>query len=337
MGAETPDAYRSAGVDIEAGDAVVDGIRGAVARTMRPGVIGSIGGFGGLFALGQGYRDPVLVSGTDGVGTKLLVAQRLGRHRSIGIDLVAMCVNDVVTLGAEPLFFLDYFATGRLAPEVAVEVVEGIADGCAQAGCALIGGETAEMPGMYGPGHYDLAGFCTAVVERDGIVDGTGIQAGDVLLGLPSSGVHSNGYSLVRKLVDGLDWDAEHGLGRPLAEVLLEPTVIYVEAALSAVRDHGARGLVHITGGGIPGNVPRVLPAGLGARFVRGSWEAPPIFGLLERLGQLSEADMLQTFNCGLGMVIVVPPEGADAAARALGARIVGEVVADEAQRAVVV
>ncbi len=337
MGADTPDAYARAGVDIEAGDAVVEGIRGAVDRTRRPGVMGALGGFGGLFALGQGYRDPVLVSGTDGVGTKLLVAQRLGRHRSIGIDLVAMCVNDVVTLGAEPLFFLDYFATGKLAPAVAVEVVEGIADGCAQAGCALIGGETAEMPGMYGPGHYDLAGFCTAVVERDGIVDGTAIQAGDVLLGLPSSGVHSNGYSLVRALVDGLDWDQHHGLGEPLADALLTPTVIYVAPALAAVREHGARGLVHITGGGIPGNVPRVLPAGLGARFRRGSWERPPIFDLLERLGGLSEADMLRTFNCGLGMVLVLPPDRADAAAAALGATIVGEVVVDPAHEAVLV
>ncbi len=330
------DAYRTAGVDIEAGDAVVDGIRDAVKRTHRPGVMGSIGGFGGMFALGDRFRDPVLVSGTDGVGTKLLVAQRLGRHRTIGVDLVAMCVNDVVTLGAEPLFFLDYFATGRLAPDVAVEVVEGIADGCCQAGCALIGGETAEMPGMYGPGHYDLAGFCTAVVERDGIVDGAQIQAGDVLVGLPSSGVHSNGYSLVRSIVDKLDWDQEHGLGQPLADVLLTPTVIYVKAALRAVQDFGARGLVHITGGGIPGNVPRVLPDGLGARFERGSWSRPPIFDLLESMGKLSEQDMLRTFNCGLGMVLVLPADRAQDTADALGGAIVGEVVVDPNHEAVV-
>ncbi|RME29360.1 MAG: phosphoribosylformylglycinamidine cyclo-ligase, partial [Deltaproteobacteria bacterium] len=253
------DAYAAAGVDIEAGEAVVSGIRDLVRRTRTAGVIGDLGGFGALFSLAGRYRDPVLVSGTDGVGTKLLVAQRLGRHDTIGIDLVAMCVNDVATLGAEPLFFLDYFATGHLAPEVAVQVVSGIAEGCLRAGCALVGGETAEMPGMYAPGHYDLAGFVVGAVERDEVVDGRNIVAGDLLVGIPSSGLHSNGYSLVRKLVDDLDWDAAHGLGRPLGELLLEPTRIYVNECRTLVQE-GARGMVHVTGGGIVENVPRVLP-----------------------------------------------------------------------------
>ncbi|MGB0639943.1 MAG: phosphoribosylformylglycinamidine cyclo-ligase, partial [Myxococcota bacterium] len=231
------DAYREAGVDIHAGYAVVDGIKSHVARTQRPEVIGGLGGFGALFALGNRFKDPVLVSGTDGVGTKLLVAQKLGRHQTIGIDLVAMCVNDIATAGAEPLFFLDYFATGKLAPEVAVEVVAGIAEGCVQAGCALIGGETAEMPGMYGPGHYDLAGFCVGAVERDG------------LIGVPSSGIHSNGYSLVRHICDGLDWEEEYELGAPLGEVLLRPTRIYVPECKTLIERFDVRGLIHITGG----------------------------------------------------------------------------------------
>jgi len=320
-------AYKRAGVDIEAGDAVVDGIRGAVASTRRPEVIGGIGGFGGLFAMPSGYRDPVLVSGTDGVGTKLMVAQRLGHHTSIGVDLVAMCVNDIAVLGAEPLFFLDYFATGRLAPEVAVEVVQGIADGCRQAGCALVGGETAEMPGLYGPGHYDLAGFCVGVVERDGIIDGSRIEAGDALIGLPSSGVHSNGYSLVRQLVDDLDWSAAHGLGAPLGEVLLRPTRIYVRELAALRAGHDVRGLVHITGGGFPGNIPRVLPDGLGARLERGSWPELPIFRLLRERGDLSDDDMHRTFNNGLGMIAVVPAREAASAAAEVGGFVVGAVV----------
>jgi phosphoribosylformylglycinamidine cyclo-ligase len=324
------DAYKQAGVDIEAGDAVVDGIKGAVASTRRPEVLGGIGGFGGLFALPQGYRDPVLVSGTDGVGTKLLVAQKVGRHDRIGVDLVAMCVNDVIVCGAEPLFFLDYFATGRLAPDVAVRVVEGIAEGCRQSGCALIGGETAEMPGMYGPGHYDLAGFCVGVVERSEILDGQRIRPGDALVGLPSSGVHSNGYSLVRKLVDDLDWTQEHGLGAPLADVLLTPTRIYVRDVQALRRDFDVRGLAHITGGGFPGNIPRVLPAGTGAVLDAGSWPVPPIFSLLQRRGDLSKADMERTFNNGLGMVVVVPADEAEAAATAVGGFVVGRVVAGE-------
>ena len=324
------DAYKDAGVDIDAGDAVVDGIRGAVASTRRPEVMGGLGGFGGLFAMPSGYRDPVLVSGTDGVGTKLLVAQALGRHTTIGVDLVAMCVNDIAVLGAEPLFFLDYFATGRLSPEVAVEVVAGIADGCRQAGCALVGGETAEMPGMYGPGHYDLAGFCVGVVERDQILDGSRIREGDALIGLPSSGVHSNGYSLVRKLVADLDWSEDHGLGAPLADVLLRPTRIYVRDLARLRADADVRGLVHITGGGFPGNIPRVMPAGLGARLDAGSWPELPIFRLLRERGGLSDADMHRTFNNGLGMIAVVPASEAAAAAACVGGHVVGRVVAGE-------
>ena len=286
-----------------------------------------MGGFGGLFALGSGYRDPVLVSGTDGVGTKLLVAQRIGRHTSIGIDLVAMCVNDVAVSGAEPLFFLDYFATGKLQPHVAVEVVEGIAEGCRQSGCALIGGETAEMPGMYGPGHYDLAGFTVGVVERDAIVDGSRISAGDVLVGLPSSGLHSNGYSLVRKLVDGLDWAGEHGLGAPLGDVLLAPTVIYVRALRAMRSAADVRGMVHITGGGFTENIPRILPEGLGCTLTRAAWAEPPIFGLLQRLGDLSDDDMDRTFNRGIGMIAIVPADHAEAAVGAVeGAVVLGEV-----------
>lgn len=324
------DAYKAAGVDIEAGDAVVDGIRASVASTRRPEVIGGIGGFGGLFAMPQGYRDPVLVSGTDGVGTKLLVAQTLGRHTSIGVDLVAMCVNDIAVLGAEPLFFLDYFATGRLAPEVAVEVVAGIADGCRQSGCALVGGETAEMPGLYAPGHYDLAGFCVGVVERDQVIDGARIRPGDAIIGLPSSGVHSNGYSLVRKIVEDLDWSEEHGLGAPLGEVLLRPTRIYVRDLEVLRAKHDVRGLVHITGGGFPGNIPRVLPEGLGARLRSGTWPELPIFRLLRERGGLSDEDMHRTFNNGLGMVAVVPAAEAASAADAVGGFVVGEVVEGE-------
>ncbi len=303
---ERPDAYREAGVDIAAGEAVVEGIRAAVRSTAIPGVLSDIGGFGGLFSA-AGYTDPVLVSGTDGVGTKLLLAQQLGRHGTVGIDLVAMCVNDVVVTGARPLFFLDYFATGRLDTGVAVAVIEGIAEGCRRAGCALIGGETAEMPGMYAPGHYDLAGFTVGVAERSALLDPRGrIRAGDALVAWPSSGLHANGYSLVRRLVRDLDLSAEHGLGRPLAEVLLEPTRIYVQELLGAAGI--IRGAAHITGGGITGNLPRVLPPGLGARLREGTWEVPPIFELLGRLGELSAAERYRTFNMGLGMIAAVDP-----------------------------
>jgi phosphoribosylformylglycinamidine cyclo-ligase len=335
-GGPAMDAYARAGVDIDAGEAVVDGIKEAVRSTYIPGVLGDLGGFGALFSLQGRYRDPVLVSGTDGVGTKLLVAQRMGRHDTIGVDLVAMCVNDVVTSGAAPLFFLDYFATGKLAPEVAVQVVKGIAEGCRRAGCALVGGETAEMPGMYGQGHYDLAGFVVGAVERDAIVDGSRVQAGDALVGLPSSGVHSNGYSLVRHLCDELDWEQAHGLGRPLGEVLLEPTRIYVRECLSLVERFEVRGMVHITGGGFSENIPRVLPPGLGAVLWRGSWATPPIFSFLRERGGLSDGEMYRTFNNGLGMILVVPAGQADQVAAAAGGRVVGEVRVDPEQRALV-
>lgn len=333
--ADQRDAYARAGVDIAAGEAVVDGIRASVRSTFTPGVLGDIGGFGALFSLQGRYRDPVLVSGTDGVGTKLLVAQRMGRHDTIGIDLVAMCANDVATLGAEPLFFLDYFATGQLSPDVAVAVVQGIAEGCRRAGCALVGGETAEMPGMYGSGHYDLAGFVVGAVEQDGIIDGSRITAGDVLVGLPSSGLHSNGYSLVRRLVDDLDWTQAHGLGRPLGEVLLEPTRMYVKDCLT-LAEQGARGMVHVTGGGFTENVPRVLPAGLGAVLWKGAWAVPPIFPLLRERGGLTDADMYRTFNNGLGLIAVLPADSAEAVARRVGGTVVGEVRADPDQRCVV-
>jgi phosphoribosylformylglycinamidine cyclo-ligase len=321
------DAYRDAGVNIEAGYAVVEGIKKHVARTTRPEVMGGLGGFGGLFSLGSRFQDPVLVSGTDGVGTKLLVAQKLGRHETIGIDLVAMCVNDIATAGAEPLFFLDYFATGTLSPEVTVEVVAGISEGCVQAGCALIGGETAEMPGMYSPGHYDLAGFCVGVVERDELIDGSRIQSGDALIGVPSSGIHSNGYSLVRKICDGLDWEDEHGLGAPLGEVLLRPTRIYVTVCKTLIESFDVRGLVHITGGGFHENIPRGLPDGLGAVLNRGSWPVPPIFEFLQSRGGLKDVDMESTFNNGLGMIAVVPAAEAAKAAEAIGGHVVGTVV----------
>jgi len=327
-----PDAYRDAGVDIDAADSLVERIAPMARSTNRPGVVGGIGGFGGLFQLAAAgrWRDPVLVSGTDGVGTKLLLAQQAGRHDTLGIDLVAMCVNDIVVAGAEPLFFLDYFATGRLEVDAAAQVVEGVAEGCRRAGCALLGGETAEMPGMYGPGHYDLAGFAVGVVERDEILDGSQVRAGDVLVGLPSSGLHSNGFSLVRKIVAEAGWalDADPGLGHPLADELLEPTRIYVREVLS-VRDR-LLAAAHITGGGLPGNIPRVLPPGTGARLSRAAWQEPAIFGLLRDAGAIDEDSMLRTFNCGLGMVLVTRPEHADALARELGGSVVGEIVAEE-------
>lgn len=324
------DAYRNAGVDIEAGYAVVDGIKSHVERTKRPEVLGGLGGFGGLFALSGQYKNPVLVSGTDGVGTKLLVAQTVGQHKTIGIDLVAMCANDIAMSGAEPLFFLDYFATGALSPEVTVDVVAGIAEGCVQAGAALVGGETAEMPGMYAPGHYDLAGFCVGVVERDGIVDGSRVQAGDALVGIPSSGIHSNGYSLVRRVVEGLDWSEEYGLGAPLADVLLRPTRIYVKECQALIKGFDARSLVHITGGGFHENIPRGLPDGLGVDLDQGSWPVPPIFGFLAERGGLTKADLENTFNNGLGMIAVVDAAVADAAAQAVGGHVVGRVVSGE-------
>lgn len=326
------DAYREAGVDIEAGDEVVDRIGRHVKSTHRPGVIGGLGGFGGLFSLMGRYKDPILVSGTDGVGTKLLLAQQVGKHDTIGIDLVGMCVNDVVVCGAEPLFFLDYYATGKLQPAAAEEVIAGIAAGCRLAGCALIGGETAEMPGMYAPGHYDLAGFCVGAVERERIVDSSRIRAGDVLVGLPSSGPHSNGYSLIRKLVAPLDLASDPGaFGCSLADALLAPTRIYVKELLQLHAEDLMLGAAHITGGGFTGNVPRMLPAGLGAVMRKGSWPTPPVFTLLRSLGELADDEMHRTFNNGLGMILTVRASDADSVAARLGGYVVGGVVEDEA------
>ncbi len=305
--------YRDAGVDIDAGDALVENIKPLAARTRRDGVLAGIGGFGALFEVPKRYREPVLVSGTDGVGTKLKLAFMLGRHDTIGIDLVAMSVNDVLVQGAEPLFFLDYYATGRLEVEVATEVVRGIARGCEQAGCALIGGETAEMPGMYVAGEYDLAGFCVGVVEKSKIIDGSSVAAGDVILGLGSSGLHSNGYSLARRIVEHACADLGADFhGRPLADALLEPTRIYVKPVLALMAALPVKALAHITGGGLPGNVPRVLPDGVVADIDGASWPRPPLFGWLQSEGQVADDEMYRTFNCGIGMILVVA--AADAA-----------------------
>jgi phosphoribosylformylglycinamidine cyclo-ligase len=304
--------YAQAGVDIDAGNAMVEAIKPLVRATRRPGAAAEIGGFGGLFDLkAAGFQDPILVAANDGVGTKVKIAIETGRHETIGIDLVAMCVNDIVVQGAEPLFFLDYFATGRLDAQTGAAIVKGIAEGCRIAGCALIGGETAEMPGLYGGADYDLAGFAVGAAERGTLLPHAGIRAGDVILGLPSSGVHSNGFSLVRRVVElsrlGLGDDAPFEPGRTLGEALLEPTRIYVKPLLAALKS-GARikALAHITGGGFPDNVPRVLPNGLGARLDLGAITVPPVFGWLARTGGVEEREMLRTFNCGIGMIAVV-------------------------------
>ena len=320
--------YKDAGVDIAAGDEVVRRIGAHVRRTHGPAVMAGVGGFASLFALNDAapaLRDPVLVSGTDGVGTKLKIAAATGRHDTIGIDLVAMCVNDVITTGATPLFFLDYFGTGVLEPAVAESVVASIAEGCVRARCALVGGETAELPGMYAAGEYDLAGFCVGVVERAGIVDGPKrVRAGDALIGIASHGLHSNGYSLVRKAlleVGGLELGAvPAGLDRPLADELLEPTAIYVDAVRALLAATDVHALAHITGGGLPENLPRVLPAGVVATVDRRTWRPPPIFGLVQQIANVPDADMARTFNLGLGMVAVVPPEAAAAAIAAVTA-----------------
>jgi phosphoribosylformylglycinamidine cyclo-ligase len=308
-------SYRDAGVDIDAGNALVDMIKPLVATTTRPEVVTGIGGFGGMFRLDASrFREPVLVSGTDGVGTKLLLARQLGVHDSIGIDLVAMCVNDILVSGAEPLFFLDYFATGRLRPELASTVVAGIAEGCRQAGCALIGGETAEMPGMYKGEDYDLAGFAVGVVERDRIIDGSRIGAGHKVLGLASSGPHSNGYSLIRKVLERTGADPATDLPGPdgstgsLGRALLAPTRIYVPLILELLKTHAIDGLAHITGGGLTENVVRVLPDGLGLEIDTGAWTPPPVFGWLQEHGRIAPEEMLRTFNQGIGMTLVVAP-----------------------------
>ncbi|WPE23441.1 phosphoribosylformylglycinamidine cyclo-ligase [Shinella zoogloeoides] len=316
--------YSDAGVDIDAGNLMVEKIKPAVRSTRRPGADGEIGGFGGLFDLkAAGFKDPVLVAANDGVGTKLKIAIDADRHDTVGIDLVAMCVNDLVVQGAEPLFFLDYFATGKLDPEQGAAIVEGIAEGCRQAGCALIGGETAEMPGMYSHGDYDLAGFAVGAAERGQLLPAGDIGEGDVILGLASSGVHSNGYSLVRKIVtlSGLAWDAPAPFdsAKSLGEALLAPTKIYVKPLLKAIRETGAiKALAHITGGGFPENIPRVLPKHLAAEIDLDAVKAPAVFSWLARTGGVEAKEMLRTFNCGVGMIAVVPADKADAVSAAL-------------------
>jgi phosphoribosylformylglycinamidine cyclo-ligase len=313
--------YRDAGVDIDAGDELVERIKPHVKRTLRPEVLAGVGGFGALVGLPQRYREPVLVSGTDGVGTKLRLAIDTGRHDDIGIDLVAMCVNDVAVQGAEPLFFLDYYATSRLDVDVAERVVAGIARGCTLAGCALVGGETAEMPGMYHPGDYDLAGFSVGVVERAAIIDGAKVAAGDVILGLASSGAHSNGYSLIRKLVERAGATPDTTLdGRPLFDRLLAPTRIYVKAMLALAATVPVHGFAHITGGGLTDNIPRVLPTGLQAQLDRGSWPRDPLFGWMQSVGAIADEEMYRTFNCGIGMIAVVPAIAAGSALACLEA-----------------
>ena len=305
MSDNTPSSlsYKDAGVDIDAGNALVERIKSVAKRTSRPEVMGGLGGFGALCELPSGYRQPVLVSGTDGVGTKLRLAMDLGRHDTIGIDLVAMCVNDLVVAGAEPLFFLDYYATGKLNVEVATAVVTGIGAGCEQAGCALVGGETAEMPGMYEGEDYDLAGFCVGVVEKDEIIDGSKVGAGDVLIGLASSGPHSNGYSLIRKIIEVSGTRVDTKLG----EALLAPTRIYVKPLLQLIQQSRVHALSHITGGGLLENIPRVLPETCKAVIDTRAWQMPEVFTWLQQTGKVASREMYRTFNCGVGMVVVVP------------------------------
>lgn len=301
-------SYRDAGVDIDAGDSLVEKIKPYAKRTMRPEVLGDLGGFGALVEISQKYRQPVLVSGTDGVGTKLKLAFDWNKHDTIGIDLVAMCVNDILVQGAEPLFFLDYFACGKLDVERAASVIKGIAAGCEQSGCALIGGETAEMPGMYPDGEYDLAGFAVGVVEKDQIITGRDIVAGDVILGLASNGIHSNGYSLVRKIIDHAqpNLDAELTPSQTLREAILAPTRLYVKPILAALKQFSIKGMAHITGGGITENVPRILPNNTVANINTDSWSLPKLFQWLQQAGQVQMQEMYRTFNCGIGMVIIV-------------------------------
>ncbi|MCK0164747.1 phosphoribosylformylglycinamidine cyclo-ligase [Marinobacter sp. S6332] len=300
--------YRDAGVDIDAGNELVSRIKETAARTRRPEVLGGLGGFGAMVAIPSGYKEPVMVSGTDGVGTKLRLAMQLEKHDTIGIDLVAMCVNDLIVGGAEPLFFLDYYATGKLNVDIAANVVAGIGQGCELAGCALVGGETAEMPGMYEGDDYDLAGFCVGIAERSEIIDGSNVQAGDVLLALESSGPHSNGYSLIRKILEVSKADLDQPIGdTTLANALMAPTRIYVKNLLQLIREVDVSALSHITGGGLPENIPRVLPKGVVAAIDTESWELPPVFQWLKDAGGVASEEMYRTFNCGIGMIICVP------------------------------
>jgi phosphoribosylformylglycinamidine cyclo-ligase len=333
MSPTEPITYKDAGVDIEAGDALVERIKPAVQRSMRPEVIGGLGGFGAMFEIPlDRYRKPVLVSGTDGVGTKLRLAIETGRHDTIGIDLVAMCANDVVVQGAEPLFFLDYYATGKLSVDVAESVIKGVVEGCVQAGAALIGGETAEMPGMYAEGDYDLAGFCVGIVEKDAIIDGSRTRPGDVIIGLPSSGPHSNGYSLIRKLIKtARATPATKIEGGLLYDALLAPTRIYVKPLLALAKEVPVRSFAHITGGGLTDNIPRVVPDGLEVLLSEQTWERPPVFDWLQRAGAIPDAEMHRTFNCGVGMIACVAAEHADKTLRILQAQgerptVIGEV-----------
>ena len=317
-----PLTYRDAGVDIDAGDALVERIKPFAAKTMRPEVLGGIGGFGALVEVSKKYKNPVMVSGTDGVGTKLKLAFRLKKHDTIGIDLVAMSVNDILCSGAEPIFFLDYFACSKLDVGVAADVVRGIAEGCEQANCTLIGGETAEMPGMYDPNEYDLAGFAVGLVEKDRIIDGSKIAAGDVVIGMASSGAHSNGYSLVRKVlaVSSADLYETFEGERTLGQALLEPTRIYVRPVLALMQKVSVKGLAHITGGGLVENIPRVIPEKLAARLEAARWPRPPVFDWLQKHGRIEDAEMQRTFNCGLGMVAIVAKGDAKAALELLAA-----------------
>ena len=303
-------SYKDAGVDIDAGNALVEKIKGAVKRTKRPEVMGGLGGFGSVFELPTGYKEPVLVAGTDGVGTKLRLAIDLARHDTVGIDLVAMCVNDLIVQGAEPLFFLDYYATAKLDVDVAVSVVEGIAEGCLQAGCSLVGGETAEMPGMYHKGDYDIAGFCVGIAEKSRLIDGTNVAAGDQLIALGASGPHSNGFSLIRKVLEVNNTDMNELLdGKKIADHLLEPTKIYVKSVLELLKNVDVHALSHITGGGFWENIPRVLPETAQAVIKGNSWQWPSIFTWLKEKGNITEHEMYRTFNCGVGMIIVVPAD----------------------------
>ncbi|TWI56029.1 phosphoribosylformylglycinamidine cyclo-ligase [Halalkalibacter nanhaiisediminis] len=330
------EAYKQAGVSLEAGYEAVERMKQHVNRTKRAGVMGGLGGFGGMFDLSSlNLKEPVLVSGTDGVGTKLMLAFMLDRHDTIGVDAVAMCVNDIVVQGAEPLYFLDYIACGKAVPERLEAIVKGVADGCEQAGCALVGGETAEMPGMYSEDEYDLAGFAVGAVEKKQLVNGEKIQAGDVVIGLSSSGLHSNGFSLVRKiLLHDNDFslnDHIDELGKTLGEELLTPTKIYVKSLLACLKDHDVHGMAHITGGGFYENIPRMLPEGVQVEVENGSWPIPPIFSLLQKYGKLTDKELFSTFNMGIGMVVVVPEKGHEDVIRLLeshgeSAHVIGRV-----------